>query len=64
MSMLKNQKETAKALGVCVNTLRRWAGCPKVEISRDKNGKAICRYDVQQVRAWLESRTAGKGVQA
>lgn len=64
MYMLKNQKETAKAMGVCVNTLRRWTGCPKVEISRNKNGRAIYRYDVQQVLAWLESRTVGKGVEA
>ncbi len=58
---LITQKGIAAALGVCVATVRRWKGCPRVAISPGRY-----RYDVGAVRAWLESRTAnaGKGVQA
>lgn len=56
---LLTQRKTAQALGVCVTTVRRWKDCPRVRISPGRY-----RYDLAAVRAWLETRTAGKGVQA
>lgn len=62
--MFKTQKEAAAMLGVSVKTLKAWKGVPRVEISRNKHGRPLYRYDVQKVRAWLESRTAEQEVEA
>lgn len=54
--------ELAAAFGVSRYTVRQWryAGCPCVCINSGKcsTGHRF-RYGLQQVRAWLESRTAG-----
>lgn len=55
---LMTQRGIAAALGVCVATVRRWKGCPRVAISARRY-----RYDADAVRAWLEKRTEDrKGV--
>lgn len=59
--ILQTQKDTARALGVSIMTLRRWRECPRVEISRRKDGTAIYRYNVDSVIAWLENRTQKGG---
>ena len=56
---LLTQRKIARALGVCVATVRRWKECPRIAISPGRY-----RYDLAAVRAWLESRTDGKEVQA
>ena len=56
---LLTQRKLARSLGVCVTTVRRWKNCPRVAITPGRY-----RYDLAAVRAWLETRTAGKGVQA
>lgn len=61
-----NRKELAKALGVSypqIETLMR-QGLPRVIVGGGKL-RTHCRYDLEQVKAWLASRTAaadGKGV--
>lgn len=64
---LKTQKEIATLFGVGVATVRRWhgKGCPRIYVGNNIKGSGSRpRYDVQQVRAWLETRTKGKEVQA
>lgn len=59
---LKKQREIASLFGVSVATVRRWhrLGCPRFYVGTNCAGSGSRpRYDVQQVRAWLESRTAG-----
>lgn len=59
--------ELAAAYGVSLYTVRQWryAGCPCVCINARKSSAGHrFRYALQQVNAWLESRTAGKEVQA
>lgn len=63
MIMFKTQKEVSAMLGVSVKTFRAWEGVPRIEISRNKNGRPLYRYDVQKVRAWLEARTVQQEVQ-
>lgn len=66
----KNQNQTAAELGVSRPTLQKWVadGCPHIKINPNATGRAIRRrFNVEQVRAWLEARTlaaAGKGVDA
>lgn len=67
--MLITQIKTAVELGVSQSTLQKWvaAGCPHVLINPEAKGRAIRRrFDIEQVRAWLESRSHaadGKEVQ-
>lgn len=56
---LITQRELAHTLGVCAATIRRWEDCPRVAISKGRH-----RFNLAAVRAWLELRAAGKGVQA
>ena len=63
---LKNQREVASHFGVGVATIRRWhnKGCPRVYVGEAVTGSGSRpRYSLTDVRAWLESRTAGKGGQ-
>ena len=52
MTTLKTQKAIAAILGVCPSTVRRWTDCPRVPISKGR-----FRYNLEQVKAWLESRS-------
>lgn len=57
---LKTQKEIAAHFSVGVATIRRWhgLGCPRVYVSLNQAGTgARPRYDLTEVRAWLESRS-------
>lgn len=62
--------ELAGKLGVSVMTILRWrkAGMPYIDSKPYKAARnaARPRYDLEQVKAWLASRTAadGKGVEA
>ena len=60
--------ELAEKMRVSRALVSRWTkeGVPCVFIGRVRESRrgARPRYDVQQVRAWLETRTKGKEVQA
>lgn len=56
MTTLKTQKAIAASLGVCPATVRRWKDCPRVPISKGRH-----RYNLEQVKAWLESRSRKEG---
>ena len=60
--------ELAEKMRVSRALVSRWTkeGVPCVFIGRVRESRrgARPRYDVQQVRAWLENRSAGKEVQA
>ena len=59
--------ELARALRVGVGTVGKWnrAGCPRFYVGVTHGKGSRPRYDLEQVKAWLASRTAaadGKGV--
>lgn len=63
MHKMLTQKQLAEELGVAVATIRKWKECPRIWLPQ-VGKKRVARYDAQQVRAWLESRAAGKEVKA
>lgn len=60
--------ELARAMRVSVGTVSKWnrTGCPRFYVGVTHGKGSRPRYDLEQVKAWLASRTAadGKGVEA
>lgn len=66
-AQLLTQKELAAMMNCHVMTIRRLhaLGLPRVYLGTGKNGtRPRPRYDLNAVQSWLESRAAGKGVEA
>lgn len=61
-------QEIAATLGVSVGTLSRWraAGCPCMESKPYGRGKQASRprYNLEQVKAWINEQRKGKEVQS
>lgn len=66
-TMYKTQLQTALELGVSQHTMQLWVkeGCPHILLNPKATGRSVRRrFDVQAVKAWVEQRAAGKGVEA
>ena len=64
---LCTQKDIAAMLSVSVRTVRSWhkLGCPRVCIGSAQIGRGVrVRYDMEEVKAWLRSRSMQKGGEA
>ena len=60
-----NHNELAEAFGVTRATVTEWKkeGCPLLNLKPGAK-RDFCRFNVAEVAAWLQSRAAGKEVQA